>query len=161
MSTKAEKFQQAVAELSNQIQAKASKAGLPCLPPEALQLAISGMMSRRSGRPLAKSPTFRERPLASLLHRAISWHQGSGYLGSIFSAREDCRLLVRFDPEHFGSYWTADKSRMARDRAALDGFQLLSHDLAEDLHSVIDTVALIMLGNRSQAVAAWSRALGR
>jgi len=123
---------------------------LPC---EAIaRTALEGALSSRDGGLLRKAPTFRERPLASLLHRLVAWNQSGGNLWGLFATKQDAATLARFD-DSFGAYWHHPKSRMADDKRMIGGLD------GDALHDQLETMAMLLCGG-SRAADRWKQALG-
>lgn len=116
--------------------------------------ALTGMLNSRTGRVLASCPTFRERPLASLLHRLVAFHGSGGSLYGVFGIEGDCRLLVDYNPDKYGKYWTDPKSKLADDQLLLD-----PDTTSKELYDQLDTLALVCRGGKSSAAEAWQRAI--
>jgi hypothetical protein len=116
---------------------------------DAVRHAISGTLNSRTGRMLASAPTFRKRPLASLLYRHIQWHQGSGNLHGMFSVKWDAGYLARYTPEtRFGP------------NPIFEHDQNLVAGLTEsELHDRLETTALILTHGESPALDKWRKAL--
>ena len=117
------------------------------LPEKALRHALDGILNKRTGNLLASAPTFRDRPLASLLYRHIAWHRGSGNLGGIFSVKWDADLLVNPHRD-----WEPG-SALAHDA------QLTGEMTSSELHDRLETTALIMTNGQSPAADRWRKAL--
>ena len=120
--------------------------------PAIIQTALDGMLKRNGGM-LKKAPAFREKPLASLLHRLIAWNNSGGNLWGIFSTKQDAQTLARFD-DSFGAWWKAPKSRMAEHKALIG-------DMSGDaLHDQLETMSIVLCGGKSRAIDRWQQVLG-
>jgi hypothetical protein len=96
--------------------------------------AVGGVLNSRTGRMLRSTPKRDKRPIANVLHRLVTWHRSTGWLGTIFGVRWDCDNIVR----------------------------TRSLDMSgPELYDALDTLALLITRGRSQAVDSWARALGR
>ena len=141
----------------NEARSKLVKHSLP--PDRVCEVCIRESLNSRNGRLLANSPTFRERPLASVFHRMLCWHRGNGFLGTIFTVQMDCGLIIRFDSESsdWGDYWKSDKSQMLRDHnLVVECGYTDEKQLFED----IDTLVQVCLMGTSTAMDKWKAALG-
>ena len=119
---------------------------------DAVRHAVDGILNKRTGRILANAPTFRKRPLASLLYRHIQWHRGSGNLHGMFSVKWDADFLERY---HW--YNLSDRERSA-DAFAIDA-QLVPGLSGSQLHDRLETTALILTYGKSNALDKWRKAL--
>ena len=129
---------------------KLTKSELPS--PAIIQTALDGMLKRNGGM-LKNAPSFRERPLASLLHRLIAWNNSGGNLWGLFSTKQDADMLARFD-DSFGAWWKAPKSRMAEHKALIG-------DMSGDaLHDQLETMSIVLCGGKSRAIDRWQQVLG-
>tara|TARA_R110002073_G_scaffold149028_1_gene302453 strand:+ start:52 stop:510 length:459 start_codon:yes stop_codon:yes gene_type:complete len=116
-----------------------------------IETALDGMLKSNGGM-LKNAPSFRERPLASLLHRLIAWNNSGGNLWGLFSTKQDAETLARFD-DSFHDWWKAPKSRMAEHKALIG-------DMSGDaLHDQLETMAMVLCGG-SRAADRWQKALG-
>ena len=122
------------------------------LPDAAVRHAIDGTLNKRTGRMLASAPTFRKRPLASLLYRHIQWHQGSGNLHGMFSVKWDAGYLARYD------WFNLTDDERASDPFAVDA-QLITGLSENKLHDRLETTALILTHGESPALDKWRKAL--
>lgn len=110
---------------------------LVALTPDQLRVALDELVSKRSPYNVLRTlPTYRERPLGSLLGRLLRWHRGSGQL--------DGYMMAKWDADRFPA--------VARLR-----YRDLGLEAYEDLFDVLDTTALLLLGGRSTAADAWRR----
>ena len=115
----------------------------------AVRHAIDGTLNKRTGRMLASAPTFRKRPLASLLYRHIQWHQGSGNLHGMFSVKWDAGYLTRYTPENrFGP-----SPIFEHDQSLVSGLS------ENELHDRLETTALILTHGESTALDKWRKSL--
>ena len=116
---------------------------------DAVRHAVDGILNKRTGRILANAPTFRKRPLASLLYRHIQWHQGSGNLHGMFSVKWDAGYLARYTPEtRFGP-----NPIFEHDQSLVSGLS------ENELHDRLETTALILTYGKSPALDKWRKAL--
>ena len=122
---------------------------------DAVRHAISGTLNSRTGHMLANAPTFRKRPLASLLYRHIQWHQGSGNLHGMFSVKWDAGYLARYQGLP-AEYW----NQKERDGDPYETDSLLVSGLSEsELHDRLETTALILTHGESTALDKWRKSL--
>lgn len=130
------------------------KLTLPLPSKEIIRLALAEMLNTRTAKRLANAPPMNKRPLASLLHRLVTWHGSGGNLSGVFSITMDCGVLTRFKekPESFNVYWQTDGIKEAA--------ALLPEGITEkELFEQMDTLALSLTGGKSRAAEAWGRVL--
>ena len=122
----------------------------------AIRHALDGMLNKRTGRMLASAPTFRKRPLASLLYRHIQWHQGSGNLHGMYSVKWDAGYLARYQGLT-GSCSICDEERAGEPYNT--NSLLVSGLTGSELHDRLETTALILTHGESPALDKWRKAI--
>ena len=115
---------------------------------DAVRHAVDGILNKRTGRILANAPTFRKRPLASLLYRHIQWHRGSGNLHGMFSVKWDAGFLARY--QGLPANYICEEER-ANDPYENDSI-LVSGLSESELHDRLETTALILTYGKSPAL---------
>ena len=92
-------------------------------------------------------PVFSKHPLGSILYRLIYWHRGcnNAYLGTLFTTATWSEII-------------ADPSDNAY-AAIIEHNKLVGNTTGRELHDQLDTLALVLLGGKSSAVARWQEVL--
>jgi hypothetical protein len=123
---------------------------IPLLHPDLFAIALDEAMSKRAPYSwLRQAPTFRTRPLGSLLLRLHRWHGGNGQLDSRMIALWDARHLVNGGPDRIRDYYPEHIARF-----------YYGEDAGTRFFEALDNAVLLMRSGRSPATDAWQHALG-
>jgi hypothetical protein len=103
--------------------------------PAIVRHALEGII-KNDGTRLRSAPTFRERPIASVVHRMIAWHNSGGDLH---------RMM--------GAIWDAKSINKSADAPLVEGLT------PAQIEDQLQTLALTLVRGNSPAVGAWKHAL--